>query len=453
MMKPIEALLNEMDNGQTSAEILLDQCLAQIDDPTGEGERVMLKVHRNAARAAAQAEDLKRQAGLPVGVMSGIPVSIKDLCDMAGDVTKAGSVVLKDASSAAEDAPIIKRLRAAGAVIIGRTNMTEFAYSGVGINPHYDTPANPHDRATRRIPGGSSSGAAVSVADGMAAIGMGTDTGGSCRIPAALCGTVGYKPTAKRIPIDGIVPLSVSLDSVGSMGASVRCVARMDAVMAGETFMPLNPLPLAGLRLGLIENIVLNGIETHVQTQFFNAVAKLKAAGAQIERVQVETLGKLGSLLNKGGIAAAEAYTWHEQLLADGADSYDHRVAFRISAGATQSATDYMKTVAARARLQQAYQQEVRHFDAMIMPTVPIVAPPIAAFAKDAEFFRLNGMLLRNTAIANTLDLCAISLPCHTEGAPVGFSLVGQHMGDRRLLEMAAAVEALLAEAGHGGEF
>ena len=445
-MNSIDALLNDLDSGAISAETILDQCLANIDDSAGEGQRVMLHVHRDSARAAAQAEDIKRRAGLPVGPLSGIPVSIKDLCDIAGDVTKAGSVVLKDAAPAIEDAPIVKRLRAAGAVIVGRTNMTEFAYSGVGINPHYDTPANPHDRATRRIPGGSSSGAAVSVTDGMAAIGMGTDTGGSCRIPAALCGTVGYKPTAKRIPIDGIVPLSVSLDSVGSMGPTVSCVARFDAIVAGEEFVPLDPLPVAGLRLGLIENVVQNGMDEHVRTQFFNAVAKLEAAGAQVERVEVQTINLLGLLLHKGGIASAEAYTWHAPLLAKGADQYDPRVRFRVSGGAAQSATEYMNTVALRKQLIQQYIKEVRRFDAMIMPTVPIVAPPMAAFAQDDEFFRLNGLLLRNTAIANTLDLCAISIPCHTDGLPVGFGMFGQHMGDRRLLEIAAGVEGTLAE-------
>lgn len=445
MMKPIAELMNELERGVISAETLLDQCLAQIDDPSGEGQRVMLKVKRKTARAAAQAEDIKRAAGLPVGAMSGIPVSIKDLCDIAGDVTRAGSNVLDGSEAASADAPIIKRLRAAGAVIVGRTNMTEFAYSGVGINPHYDTPANPYDRATRRIPGGSSSGAAVSVADGMAAIGMGTDTGGSCRIPAALCGTVGYKPTAKRIPIDGIVPLSVSLDSVGSMGASVGCVARIDAVMAGEEWTPLNPLSVNGLRLGLIENVVLDGMDDHVRTHFFNAVAKLEAAGAIVERLQLNTLSQFGVLGNKGGIAAAEAFTWHESLLANGAEQYDPRVRLRISAGATQSAAEYMNMVAARKQIQVNYIVETRRFDAMIMPTVPIVAPPIAAFEQDDEFFRLNGLLLRNTSIANVLDLCAISLPCHTDGAPVGFSLFGQHMEDRRLLEIAAGVEALLA--------
>src|SRR5262245_41058367 len=192
----------------TSSRSLVEECLGRILDPAGEGPRVFLKVYADQARTAADYIDCLRKHGAAPSRFAGIPVSVKDRFDMAGDVTTAGSVALRDAPPAARDCRAVARVRAAGFIPVGRTNMTEFAYSGLGLNPHYDTPRNPYDRATGRIPGGSSSGAAVSVTDGMAIAALGTDTGGSCRIPAAVCGTVGYKPTTGRIPIDGVLPLS-----------------------------------------------------------------------------------------------------------------------------------------------------------------------------------------------------------------------------------------------------
>ena len=201
---------------------LVEQCLAHIDDKAGEGGRTFLKVHREKALAAADFHDRLRAFGTAPFAFPGIPVSIKDLFDIAGEVTSAGSVALGNAPPAREDAPAVARLRAAGFIPIGRTNMTEFAFSGLGINRHYGTPLSPHDRSSARIPGGSSSGAAVSISDGMALGALGTDTGGSCRIPAAFCGIVGFKPTASRVPTQGAFPLSASLDSVGPLGADGR---------------------------------------------------------------------------------------------------------------------------------------------------------------------------------------------------------------------------------------
>src|SRR6266404_4067777 len=218
--------------GGTSSRSLVEECLARIADPAGEGRRVFLKIHADTARAAADAYDALRRHGAAPSLFAGIPISVKDLFDVAGDVTTAGSVALRHAPPATRDATAITRLRAAGFIPIGRTNMTEFAFSGLGINPHYDTPRNPYDRKTGRIPGGSSSGAAVSVTDSMAFGAVGTDTGGSCRIPAALCGLVSFKPTAKRIPLGGVLPLSSSLDSIGPLAASVVCCAALDAVLA-----------------------------------------------------------------------------------------------------------------------------------------------------------------------------------------------------------------------------
>src|SRR5438132_1011923 len=206
---------------------LVEQCLARISDQSGEGGRVFLKIHAADALAAADFYDRRRAHGAAPSPFAGIPVSIKDLFDIAGDVTTAGSVALRDAKAAEHDAPAVARLRAAGFIPVGRTNMTEFAFSGIGINPHYGTPLSPYDRSSGRIPGGSSSGAAVSISDGMALGALGTDTGGSCRIPAAFCGIVGFKPTASRVPTQGAFPLSASLDSLGTLAPTVACwVAR-----------------------------------------------------------------------------------------------------------------------------------------------------------------------------------------------------------------------------------
>src|SRR5579864_3980633 len=243
-------LAADLAAGRTSSRALVETALARIADPAGEGARTFTRVYADRARAAADAQDQLRNAGYAASLLAGLPVSIKDLFDVAGEQTLAGSKALDDRPPAARDAPVVARLRAAGAVLIGRTNMTEFAFSGVGINPHFGTPGNPHDR--RLIPGGSSSGAAVSVGDGAAIVAIGSDTGGSVRIPAALCGIVGFKPTKRRIPRGGVIPLSTTLDSIGPLANSVGCCAIADAVMAGEAPSAPAPWPALGLRLGVL---------------------------------------------------------------------------------------------------------------------------------------------------------------------------------------------------------
>src|SRR6201993_1929278 len=216
----LASLAADLASGATSARKLVEECIARIADPAGEGQRAFIHVDRDAALEAADAMDRLRKANAAPSRFAGIPVSIKDLFDIKGQVTRAGSRALEDSAPAEADAPVVARLRAAGFVVIGRTNITEFAYSGIGINPHYGTPKSAYNRSVGHVPGGSSSGAAVSIADGMAFGALGTDTGGSCRIPAALCGVVGFKPTAHRVPTAGAFPLSTSLDSIGPLAAS-----------------------------------------------------------------------------------------------------------------------------------------------------------------------------------------------------------------------------------------
>ena len=274
---------------------LVTQCLERISAQTGEGARVFLKVYGEQALATADFYDRMRQQGAHLNPFAGIPVSIKDLFDVAGDTTLAGSTVLKAAPAAERDARAVARLRAAGFVVIGRTNMTEFAFSGLGLNPSYGTPLNPWDRATGRIPGGSSSGAAVSISDAMAYGALGTDTGGSCRIPAAMCGVVGFKPTASRVPLAGAYPLSASLDSVGPLANSVACCATLDAVLSGQAFEPVPELTAGDLNVAVLTNYVTDGLDRPVADSFERAVRALSKAGVKLTDVAVPELAEIVS--------------------------------------------------------------------------------------------------------------------------------------------------------------
>ncbi len=446
-MHTLEQCAQALADGTTTSRALTEECLGRIAEPSGEGTRAFTKVHAEQARAVADAMDMLRRAGRMPGRYAGIPVSLKDLFDIAGEPTPAGSRVLADAPPAKADAPVVQRMLAAGFVPVGRTNMTEFAFTGLGINPHYGTPLSPWDRASKRIPGGSSSGTAVSVSDGMAIAGLGTDTGGSCRIPAAFCGIVGYKPTARRVPVTGVLPLAPSLDSVGPLAPSVACCAVIDAVLAGDP--PLAPVlaSLQDLRLAVPTTIVLDGMDATVSSAFDRALSLLARAGARISRIAVPEFSQVAAVTAKGGFAASEAYAWHRTLLAAKGAGYDPRVRLRIERGERMTAVDYLELFAARLRLIEAFDARTREFDALVMPTVPIVPPRIADLEDEHEYNRINLHVLRNTAFGNFFDRCSISLPCHRQGEPpVGLMLVGETLGDARLFGIAAAVEAALSE-------
>ncbi len=444
-MRGIDELAQALAAGQTTGRALVEESLTRIADPGGEGARTFIKVHAEQARAMADAMDGLRKAGRAPGPYAGIPIALKDLFDIAGEPTPAGSAVLANAPPAAANAPVVQRMLAAGFVPMGRVNMTEFAFSGLGINPHYGTPSSPWDRASGRIPGGSSSGTAVAVADGMVAAGLGTDTGGSCRIPAAFCGVVGYKPTARRVPIGGVLPLAPSLDSVGPLAPTVACCAAIDAILAGHTPAGVTPLRLDGLRLAVPDNVVLDGMDATVAAAFDRALGTLAAAGARVVRTRFTQFDELPAVNAKGGFAASEAYAWHRSLLATKGNEYDPRIGARIARGEGMSAADYLDLVAARARIVADFDMATREFDVLVMPTVPIVAPRIADLDDERAYNRINMLVLRNTALGNFLDRCSISIPCHRAGdAPVGLMLMGETMGDRRLFDIAAAVEAVL---------
>jgi aspartyl-tRNA(Asn)/glutamyl-tRNA(Gln) amidotransferase subunit A len=443
-MWTVAQLSADLAAGRTSSRDLVEQALGRIADKDGEGARAFLKVNAEGARAEADFADALRKRGARRSSVDGLPVSLKDLFDVAGEVTRAGSKIMDNVARKA-DAAAVARLRAAGAVFIGRTNMVEFAFGGVGLNPHYGTPKNPWDRKTGRVPGGSSSGAAVAQAGGMCVMALGSDTGGSVRIPAALCGLAGFKPTARRVPLEGAFPLSSTLDSIGPLANSIDCCAAYDAVLSGAP-AALVELPLKGLRLLLPRSSMLSGLDGSVEQTFGAAIARLRKAGAIVEERPAPVFDRRSEYFAHGGFAAAEAYHVHRPHFARLGEC-DPRVSVRILLGKDILAADYVALREQRAAAVREFEALAAPFDAVVMPTVACVAPDIAgAGASDEEYSRWNLRILRNPAFINFLDGCAATLPCHAPGsAPVGFMVCGPAMSDRRILAVAAAVERALS--------
>jgi aspartyl-tRNA(Asn)/glutamyl-tRNA(Gln) amidotransferase subunit A len=423
----------------------LEQALSRIADPKGEGARACLTVYVDTARAAADAADARSKEGKTLGPLDGVIVSIKDLFDVAGEVTRAGSRVLaEEGKPATADAPVIQRLRAAGAVIVAKTNMSEYAFSGVGANPHYGTPGNPTDRA--RVPGGSTSGGGVAVADGMCEIAIGSDTGGSTRIPAALCGIVGWKPSRQRVPTEGAFPLSFTLDSIGPMARTVEDCAVTDAIMAGETPKLLEPASLGGLRMGVLQGMPFDGMEETVSAAYADALAALGKPGAKLSDENVPMIAEMVQVNSVGGFAPPEAFAIHRDRLKRRGQDIDPNVRARIERAASMSAVDYVEMSQARRRLIRAMDARLAGLDVLMMPTTSVVAPLISGVASPEAFGRKNMMLLRNTSMVNFFDLCAISLPLpRRNGLAVGLMLIARNGDDHRLFRIAAAVEQLFA--------
>ena len=447
-MKPLWDLAGDLAEGRTSSAALTAECFDRIDDPDGEGSRAFVRLFRDAAMDAALASDRARSHGIVPSPLAGIPVSIKDLCDVRGYTTLAGSRALEGRPPAIEDAPVVARLRAAGAVILGTTNMTEFAFGALGLNPHYDTPRNPWDRATGRIPGGSSSGAAVSVSDGMAAVALGSDTAGSVRMPAGFCGITGFKPTTGRIPIDGLVPLAATLDSVGPLGNSVQCCALVDAVFAGEKPERVVPHPVGHATIAVPKRLVCDDLDDAVAGAFESALGRLSEAGARIVEIEFAELDEIAPLNANGTLPIMEGHAWHRELLAEKGDLYDPIIVQRLRAGAEIPAHVYLDLLAARRDLIARADAVTAPYDAVAMPTLAWVAPPIASIGNSAdEWLSANARTLRNTFVGNFLDRCAITMPCHEPGTgPVGLMLMGARGGDAALLRLAAGAEAALTD-------
>ncbi|HEY4012369.1 MAG TPA: amidase [Polyangiaceae bacterium] len=443
----LASLTSDLSGGRCSAASLTGDALDAAEDRSGQGRTTFLRLRSATARREALASDEARKAGRTRGPLEGVPISVKDLFDVAGEVTTAGSRVLSDHAPAERHADAVDRLVQAGAIVVGATNMTEFAYSGLGLNPHYGTPAAPWRREEHRIPGGSSSGAAVSVTDSMCAAAVGTDTGGSVRIPAAFCGLVGFKPTARRVSTRGTVPLSTSLDSIGPLARSVACCALLDAVLAGERCAPIVERPAREIRLGVAREFFLDGAETAVEATFERTVSRLAAAGFQVVDLDLPELHWIVRLNSMGGLAARESWVWHHELLAAREAEYDPRVAVRIRRGGGISDKDTLSLTRERETVIRGMSPIYEGVDAILAATVAIVPPRFDALATDDEAYTAaNAMVLRNTSPVNFLDGCALSVPCHREGEPpVGLMLFSGPMRDRTVLTAGHAVERALS--------
>ena len=440
MQPDLQATRQQMQTGQTTALAEVQEAIAHAK--SDRCAHVFLHPTFDEALRTAT------QPGIERTPLAGLPVSIKDLFDVQGQTTRAGSTVLGQAAPALVDSPAVARLRRAGAALMGRTNMTEFAFSGVGINPHYGTPANACDPVTARIPGGSSSGAAVSVATGASFIGLGSDTGGSIRIPAALNGIVGFKGTARLIPTTGAIPLSSTLDTVCALTRSVS-----DAILAHEILANRRVIrstaPLSAYRLGIATTWMLEGLDITVAATWQRTIDTLRNAGARIEDVELRAISQLEQIQASGNFSAAESYAWHRQMLDKNVQDYDPRVAFRMLRGAKMSAWEYLELQIERQRWITTMDLALEGFDAILSPTVPMVAPPQAMLAPGAErdeaFFSTNTLLLRNTSMVNMLDGCAISIPCHAPNElPVGLMVWAGALQDDPVLNIARQIELAL---------
>ncbi|WP_434621606.1 amidase [Azospirillum sp. B2RO_4] len=426
-----------------SAADRVEAALARIAEPERQGSLVFTGVYAEEARAAAMASDRRAAGGRRLGPLDGRIVSVKALFDVAGETTAAGSAILRGQPVAGRDARAVARLRAAGAVIVGRTHMTEFAFSAVGTNPHYGNPGNPRDRS--RVPGGSSSGAVISVVDGMAEIALGSDTGGSLRIPAALCGAVGFKPSAGRLPSEGAFPLSPTLDVIGPIAATVADAALLDSVLSDCDPAPLAALPVAGQSFLVPRGRLFDGVEPVVAAAFEAALDRLRAAGAHIVEGSIEAeLESLAELDRIGVFTAIELAATLAELGIAALDGIDPKTRARIEAGAKAPAADYVRMQRRRADLIRLMDERLTRHLVLLLPTVPMTAPAISEVLEDAAFHRVNLALLRNTRVANLFDLPAISLPVPADVLPVGLMAMGRRGSDRSLLGIAAGIEAAL---------
>ena len=443
---PLATLSQSLDEGVVTSVSLVEDALTHVHDTSGQGSRVYTQVFESQALNAARASDLLRSAGLKRSPLEGLVISVKDLFDVSGYTTRAGSVVLADAAPAKHDAVIVNRLRAAGTIVLGSTNMTEFAFSGLGINPHYGTPLGPFERSAGRIPGGSSSGAAVSVSDGMAAAAIGTDTGGSVRIPAAFCGLTGYKPTAARIPNQGLVTLSSSLDSIGPIGHRVTCCAWLDAIMSGELVPNIRNRSVSSLVLAKPRQVVFDQVEPIVMQAFIQACEALQQAGAKIEEIDVPELSEWQSIHAKSGLVATQAWALHQDYVRHQAQQYDPRVLLRLRGGEAVLASAYIDALKRRQDWISRLNARTHAFDAIIYPTVAMIPPLLAPLIENDELYgKTNALVLRNTAVMNYFDACSLSLPCHVPGqAPVGFMLSARAGQDKHLIEIGLACEHIL---------
>ncbi|HSR68478.1 MAG TPA: amidase [Acidobacteriota bacterium] len=441
-------VLARLESGEVTSRDLVETALRRIGHPQGQGRVAYRQVYRERALEAAERCDAIR-AGGGGRALTGVPISFKDLFDVPGEVTLAGSTVLKSAQAATRYAAALERLLAQQAVLMGRTNMTEFAFSGLGLNPHYGTPLSPWRRQEERIAGGSTSGGAVSVAEGMALAALGSDTGGSVRIPATFCGLTGFKPTARRISTRGAFPLSWTLDCVGVIAPTVNCCRLLDGVLSAQEKEQKRAGELSRLRIGIPTCLVMEGLDPEVERTFAAALERLDQAGVRVEEVALQMLHEIPRHYRQGGLLAIEAYAAHRTLLERSRHEYDPRVAVRIETGRGRLAADYLDLLRQRQAFIERLERECSGFHLLAWPTVAVLPPRLNDLQDDEVYFSTNVIVLRNTSVANFLDRPALSIPLRgRHGAPVGFMLSAPAMDDRRLLDLGCALEPALRSEG-----
>jgi aspartyl-tRNA(Asn)/glutamyl-tRNA(Gln) amidotransferase subunit A len=445
-MDTVVQLSAKLRKGKIDAVELTEEVLADI--AASDDQAIFIDVLADRARSEAKAARRRLKAGNPLSVLDGIPIGWKALFDIEGQVTTAASVVLKSNPPAAKDASLVAAGKSAGLIAIGTLNMTEFAYSGIGLNPHYGTPRNPNDRKVHRSPGGSSSGSAVVVAKGLLPVAMGTDTGGSIRIPASFNGVVGYKSSTGHYAMDGVFPLARTLDTLGPLAQTVEDCVLVDAILRGQAKPKIKPVSPKGQIFIVPDNIVFDGIEPAVQANFEAALSRISKAGGKIKHKAFPVFEALLDLIkNRGHLLGAEALHLHwNRVNGPDAARMDQRVVQRIKMAEKMTAVDLVEVMLRRQELIAECNELIG--DAIVVcPTTPHVAMDIAPLeASMDEFFRVNAKTLRNTMLGNFLDWCGLSIPSgkDRDDMPTGFLLSAQHGRDAEVLSMGLALEAII---------
>lgn len=443
--KNVSQLSALIQSGALDPQELIEQTLDAIG--SFDDKSIFIDLTEKRAKQEAVAASRRIREGRSMGLLDGIPVAWKDLFDLKGRATTAGSTVLAQNVAAERDADVVTALQQAGMVCVGRTNMSEFAFSGLGINPHYGTPRNSASKDGHRLPGGSSSGAGAAVGAGLVPVAIGTDTGGSVRIPAAFNGVVGYKASRGRYSMRGVFPLAKSLDSLGPLTHTVRDAIWVDAAMCGKAAPDVvSPPSLNDLSFVVPETVFFDGIEDGVANAFEGALDRLARKGVRVRRQSFPSFTALFDLIkDKGALVTAEAFALHKARLEGAeAEGMDPRVVARTRLGANISMPDYIAINDAREQMIAEFSKLVGEDELLVSPTLPHVAPKIEPLlADDDAFFAMNGKTLRNTQIGNFFDWCGVSIPCGRGDAdmPVGLMLAGLFGKDEHLLSIALAAE------------
>ncbi len=447
-MPGLRELSATLQSGQTRATRLVEQALEHAHL----SKSIFTAINPGLINLAYSI-DRARNKTQSLTPLAGIPIALKDLFNIRNEKTMAGSVVRKHyAQPEAADAEVVAPLRAAGLLFFGRTNMSEFAFSGIGKNPHYGTPLSIWDRDTGRLPGGSSSGSGVAVAEGIVSAALGSDTAGSCRIPAAFNGVVGVKPSFGRMSLNGIFPLSPTLDAPGPLAVDVDSCFILDQLMCGnikpDSALPkLVPFDLKQLKLVIPQAGVMDNLDPEVQTAFDISIDALMAAGAKVHHAPLPVLDHCDDFFIERPVVPYEAWQNHRELLEKHLEEYDPFVGKRMLAGSSISAEEQQNRYRERQTIVDAFNQQFMSLqaDALLYPTVACIPPAITETEDEDDARRVNLHCLRNTATVNYFDGCSISLPCHQSGeAPVGLMLSAANGSDEKLYRMAAAIEAAL---------